>query len=261
LVIGTGVTCPSFRIHPAIIAQAAATTASMMPGRFFLGIGTGENLNEHVTGERWPEVEVRQERLAEAVEIIRRLWEGKQTSFHGTYFTVENARIYSRPESSPELMIAAAGPKSAEMAAQLGDGLIATEPDRDIIERFRKSGGVNKPRYGELHVCFDKDERRAQEIAHEIWPLIGLPGELFPEIPIPSLFEKASTLVPREKIASLVPCGPDPSKHLNAIQEYADAGFDHVSIHQIGPNQEAFMEFYAREIFPKISRTRQQKAA
>ena len=261
LIVGTGVTCPTFRIHPAIIAQAAATVASMMPGRFFLGVGTGESLNEHITGERWPEVVVRQERLAEAIEIIRRLWEGKQTSFHGRYFTVENARIYSLPERLPQLVIAAAGPKSADMAAQLGDGLVATEPDKDIVERFRKGGGINKPRYGELHVCFDENEHRAQEIAHEIWPLIGLAGQLFPEIPLPTLFEKASSLVTREKIAALVPCGPDPNKHLKAIQEYVDAGFDHISIHQIGPNQEAFMDFYAREIFPNISAERRSKAA
>jgi coenzyme F420-dependent glucose-6-phosphate dehydrogenase len=261
LVVGTAVTCPTFRIHPAIIAQAAATAASMMPGRFFLGVGTGENLNEHILAERWPEIEVRQEKLAEAIEIIRRLWEGKQTSFHGKHFTVENARIYSLPERMPELMIAAAGPKSAEMAGQLGDGLIATEPDKELVKRFSQTGGADKPRYGELHVCFDKEKQRAEELAHEIWPLIGLAGQLFQEIPLPSLFEKAASAVTRDKIASLVPCGPDPNRHLQAIQKYVDAGFDHISIHQIGPNQEGFMDFYAREIFPRISETRETKAA
>lgn len=261
LVVGTGVTCPTFRIHPAIIAQAAATAATMMPGRFFLGAGTGENLNEHILGERWPEVDLRQEKLAEAIEIIRLLWRGKQISHHGKHFVVENARIYSLPDQPPALLIAAAGAKSAEMAGKLGDGLIATEPDVELLHRFRENGGDGKPCYGELHVCFDHDERRAQEIAHEVWPLIGLSGQLFPEIPLPSLFEKAASLVTPEKIASLVPCGPDPSKHLKAIQEYVDAGFDHVSIHQIGPNQEPFMEFYAREIFPRLSRKRPSQAA
>ena len=165
---------------------------------------------------------------------------------------VENARLYSVPDTLPALMVAAAGPRSSELAARFGGGLIATEPDAELIDRFRSSGGHNKPCYGELHVCFDQDERRAQEIAHEVWPVIGLAGQLYSELPSPSLFEKAAKLVTREKIASRVPCGPDPNVHLRAIQEYVAAGFDHISIHQIGRNQEAFMDFYAEEIVPKI---------
>jgi coenzyme F420-dependent glucose-6-phosphate dehydrogenase len=261
LVVGTGVTCPTFRIHPAIIAQASATAASMMPGRFFLGVGTGENLNEHIVGERWPEIEIRQERLREAIGIIRELWKGEQVSHHEKYFDVENARIYSRPDEPPALLVAAAGPKSAEMAGELGDGLIATESDKELVSQFRKHGGEGKPVYGELHVCFDEDQRRAEELAHEIWPVIGLSGQLFQEIPLPSLFEKAASLVTREKVSGMIPCGPDPNQHWKGIQEYIDAGFDHVSIHQIGPNQEGFMDFYGREIFPKLAGMQGKKAA
>jgi len=254
LVFGTGVTCPSFRIHPAIIAQAAATAASMLPGRFFLGVGTGENLNEHILGQGWPEIEVRQERLAEALQIIRALWQGGQQSYRGKYFAVENARIYSLPYQLPPIMIAAAGPKSAEVAGKLGDGLIATEPDQELAKKFREKAGQQKPCYGEVHVCFDPDERKAQQLAHEIWPVAGLPGQLFSELPLPSLFQKASELVSVEQVARLIPCGPDPEKHLNAIREYVKAGFDHIFIHQIGSGQEQFMNFYAREIFPRIAR-------
>src|SRR5438067_1805334 len=252
--VGTGVTCPSYRIHPAIIAQAAATAASMLPGRFFLGVGTGENLNEHILGQGWPEIEVRQERLAEALQIIRALWQGGQQSYRGKYFAVENARIYSLPYQLPPIMIAAAGPKSAEVAGKLGDGLIATEPDQELAKKFREKAGQQKPCYGEVHVCFDPDERKAQQLAHEIWPVAGLPGQLFSELPLPSLFQKASELVSVEQVARLIPCGPDPEKHLNAIREYVKAGFDHIFIHQIGPNQEPFMDFYAKEILPKLAK-------
>jgi coenzyme F420-dependent glucose-6-phosphate dehydrogenase len=259
LTIGTGVTCPSFRIHPAIIAQATATAASMLPGRFFLGVGTGENLNEHILGQGWPEIEVRQERLAEAVHIIRMLWQGGQHSYRGKYFVVENARIYTLPNQPPPIMIAAAGPRSAELAAKIGDGLMATEPDKELATKFRQGAGKDKPCFGELHVCFDRDERKAKELAHEIWPVAGLPGQLFQELPLPSLFEKAAQLVTVDKIAELIPCGPDPEKHLNGIREYIKAGFDHIFIHQIGSDQEQFMNFYAREIFPQIAKEADQQ--
>ena len=253
LVVGTGVTCPTTRVHPAIVAQAAATVASMMPGRFFLGVGTGENLNEHILGEGWPEVTVRQEKLAEAIEVIRLLWTGEQESHHGKHFTVENARIYSRPEQPPPLMVAAAGPKSTELAARLGDGLIGTEPNREMLKNFHAGSNRHKPCYCEVQVCFDEQEKRAVEIAHEVWPIAGLAGPMMQELPLPSHFEKAAELVTKEKIAKVLPCGPDPEKHRQAIGEYIDAGYDHICIHQIGPNQEAFLDFYARDILPKLT--------
>src|SRR3954452_3254717 len=129
--LGTGVTCPTIRTHPAIIAQAAATSAAMMPGRFFLGVGSGENLNEHITGQRWPEADVRQDMLEEAVAVMRLLWQGGNQSHHGTYFTVENARLYTLPPEPVPVMVGASGPKAAELAGRIGDGLISTAPSKE----------------------------------------------------------------------------------------------------------------------------------
>ena len=177
LQLGTGVTCPTVRIHPAIIAQAAATAAAMMPGRFVLGVGSGEALNEHITGERWPESEVRQEMLAEAVEILRLLWQGGNQSFHGMYYTVENARIYTLPEDPIPVMVAASGESAAELAGRIGDGLISTAPDKATVGAFEKAGGKG-PRYGQMTVCWHESEAKALETVHKIWPNAGIPGEL-----------------------------------------------------------------------------------
>jgi coenzyme F420-dependent glucose-6-phosphate dehydrogenase len=259
--LGTGVTCPTTRIHPALVAQAAATAASLMPGRFFLGVGTGENLNEHIVGQGWPEVEVRQEQLLEAVQVIRLLWQGGQQSHHGKYFIVENACVYSRPEKAPPIMVAAAGPKSVEIAVQCGDGLIGTEPDREMLQQFKQTVGAGKPCYGELTVCFDQNEKRAKKLAREIWPIAGLPSPLLQELPLPSHFEKAAELVSQDQLVESVACGPNPEKHLRSIRKYMEAGYDHICVHQIGPNQEAFMDFYAREIFPRIENISRSKLA
>jgi coenzyme F420-dependent glucose-6-phosphate dehydrogenase len=252
LKIGTGVTCPTMRIHPAIIAQAAATTASMMPGRFFLGVGTGENLNEHITSARWPSLEIRQEMLEEAVEVMRTLWEGGLRSYRGRYFTVENARIYTLPEEPVPIMVAAAGEASAELAGRIGDGLISTAPKHETIETFEKSGGSGL-KYGQLTVCYDGDERRARKTALEQWPNAAIPGQLGQELPLPTHFEQAAKSVTEDSIAETVVCGPDPEKHLEQIRAFTEAGFDHVYVHQVGPKQKEFIEFYAREIIPKLA--------
>jgi len=252
LKIGTGVTCPTVRIHPAIIAQAAATTATMMPGRFFLGVGTGENLNEHITGARWPSLEIRQEMLEDAVEVMRTLWDGGLRSYRGRYFTVENARIYTLPDEPIPIMVAAAGEDSAELAGRIGDGLISTAPKHETIETFEKSGGSG-PRYGQLTVCYDRDEERARKTALEQWPNAAIPGQLGQELPLPSHFEQAAKSVTEDSIAEAILCGPDPSKHLEQIRAFTDAGFDHVYVHQVGPAQTEFIEFYSREIIPNVA--------
>ena len=259
LVVGTGVTCPSFRIHPAIVAQAAATIGTMMPGRFFLGVGTGENLNEHVVSQSWPEVEVRQEMLAEAIEVIRLLWQGGLQSHHGKHFTVENAQIFSLPEEPVPIMVAAAGKKSAEIAGRLGDGLIGTEPKGEMVEKFKADGQKGRPCYCEVQACFGPDEREAVELAREQWPIAGLPGPLLQELPLPSHFEKAGALVAPEKISETVACGPDPEKHARLVRKYLEAGYDHVCVHQIGPMQEEALDFYAGEVWPRV--TGRRKAA
>src|SRR5438874_2145030 len=182
LVIGTGVTCPTMRIHPAIIAQAAATSAAMLPGRFFLGVGTGENLNEHIVGARWPAIEIRQAMLEEAVAVIRQLWRGGYQDHQGRYYTVENARLYTLPAEPPALMVAAAGPKSAELAARIGDGLICTSPKHGLVQKFDAAGGSGKPRYAELTVCWAEDERRARRTAHQQWPIAAMEGPLSTEL-------------------------------------------------------------------------------
>jgi G6PDH family F420-dependent oxidoreductase len=251
--LGTGVTCPTIRIHPAIIAQAAATAGAMMPGRFFLGVGSGENLNEHILGDAWPETEVRQEMLAEAVEVIRLLWEGGVKSHRGKHYTVQNARIYTLPEQPVPIMVAASGPKAATLAGEIGDGFIGTAPDAETIQTFEQAGGKGKPRYGQLTVCWAKDEASARKTALEIWPNAGIPGELSQELPQPAHFEQAAQLVTEDKIAESIVCGPDPQRHIEEIQKYADAGYDHIYIHQVGPDQAGFMNFYQREILPRFA--------
>lgn len=257
--LGTGVTCPTIRIHPAIIAQAAATAGAMMPGRFFLGVGSGEALNEHITGEQWPETEIRQEMLEEAVEVIRLLWQGGNQSHHGTYYTVENARIYTLPEEPAPIMVAASGESAAELAGRIGDGLIGTAPDKATIDAFTKAGGKG-PRYGQMTVCWNESEAKALETAHKIWPNSGLPGELGQELPTPTHFEQAAQLVTPEKLAESVVVGPDPSKYLDMIDQFDQAGFDHVYIHQVGPDQEGFIRFAEREILPQFAGARPRAA-
>ncbi len=248
----TGVTCPTFRIHPAIIAQAAATAASLLPGRFSLGVGSGENLNEHVLGERWPPVQERQARLEEAIEIIRLLWEGALASHRGEHYRVENARIYSLPNEPPSILVAVAGERSVDLAARAGDGLVGTAPKAESVARFREGGGEGKPTYGQLHVCWAENEEKARSTALEWWPNAAVSGSHFLELPLPAHFEEAAELVGEEDIADSVVCGPDAARHLEAIREYIDAGYDHVYVHQIGPGQEGFFDFYERSVLPEL---------
>jgi G6PDH family F420-dependent oxidoreductase len=238
---------PTVRIHPAIIAQAAATAAVLMPGRFFLGLGTGENLNEHVLGDRWPEGEVRLELLTEAIEVIRLLWQGGYQSHRGRHYTVEQARLYTLPEEPPPIVVAAAKPDAARLAAT-ADGLVGTAPDPELLAAFESAGGEGKPRYGQLTVCWAEDEARARKTALEWWPNAALPGDLGQELALPRHFEQAAELVTEADVAEKVLCGPDPAAHLSAIDEFAEAGYDHVYVHQVGPDQEGFLDFYAREI-------------
>jgi G6PDH family F420-dependent oxidoreductase len=248
--LGTGVTCPIMRTHPAVIAQAAATAAAMMPGRFFLGVGTGEALNEHILGDHWPEYDVRLEMLAEAIDVIRTLWQGGNHSFYGEHFIVENAQLFTLPDEAPPIYMAAGGPKAAEAAGRLSDGLISTAPKETIIEDFARGGGQGKPRFGQTTVCWARSEKEAIETATKVWPQSALGGELHQVLPTVAHFEQAIKLVTKEKVAEAIVCGPDPRRHMESIQEFVDAGFDHIYIHQIGPDQEGFFDFYRREILP-----------
>jgi coenzyme F420-dependent glucose-6-phosphate dehydrogenase len=251
--LGTGVTCPTVRIHPAIVAQAAATAAAMMPGRFFLGLGTGENLNEHIVGARWPSGGVRLEMLDEAIDVIRLLWRGGYRSHHGRHFTVEAARIYTLPDELPPIVVAAAKPRAAELAGRKADGFITTSPDRGLLDRFDGHGGGGKPRYGGFVACWARSEQEGRRIAHEWWPNAALKGDVGWELPLPAHFEQATATVTEEDVAASVVCGPDPEAHRAKIDEYVEAGFSHVYVHNIGPDQEGFFAFYEREILPHYS--------
>jgi coenzyme F420-dependent glucose-6-phosphate dehydrogenase len=197
------------RMHPAIIAQAAATTAAMMPGRFFLGVGTDENLNEHVLGEGWPDADTRREMLEEAIEVLRLLWKGGERSYSGRYYTVENARVYTLPDEPPPVMVAAGTKASAALAGRLGDGLIGTSPERDLIDTFEDDGGAGKPRFGQLTICWARSDEEARHVAHEWWPNAALPGDLSQELPRPRHFEQACELVEENTLTKQIVCSSD----------------------------------------------------
>jgi G6PDH family F420-dependent oxidoreductase len=249
--VGVGVVCPIMRYHPAVVAQAGASVASMFDGRFFLGVGTGELLNEHVVGEHWPEHAVRLEMLEEAIEIIRRLWAGGQRSYRGEHFTVENARLFTLPDERPPVVVSAYGESAARLAAEAGDGLWSVGP-QDVVRTWEEFGGEG-PRYTQLSVCYAEDEQEAVETAHEWWPNTALPGELSSQLPTTAHFEQACEMVSEEDVAaSGVVTSPDPDDHVDAVREAVETGYDHVYVHQIGPDQESFFEFYEDEVLPAV---------
>jgi G6PDH family F420-dependent oxidoreductase len=250
--VTTAVTCPTVRIHPAVIAQAAATSAEMLPGRFSLGVGSGEALNELVVGADWPEADVRLEMLEEAIDVIRRLWSGRAVSHEGKHYRVRHARIYTLPERLPPILVSGFGPKSVELAGRVGDGYVTTMPDAELISRFHSAGGEGKPVQAGMKVCYGPDEAERRRAAHRIWPNEGLPGELSQILPTPEHFEQASSLVTEEMIAEAVPCGPDLDRHVAAIEQFAEAGVDELYIQQIGGRTDEFFEVYAREVLPRF---------
>lgn len=246
--IGVGVTCPTIRIHPAILAQAAATTAAMFDGRFFFGVGTGENLNEHVLGDRWPEFEIRLEMLEEAVGVIRDLWEGENYSHHGTHYDVENAKLYTLPDELPPIVVSAFGPRAARTAADIGDGLWSVGPQQAPIDTYEENGGAG-PKYAQIDVCYAESEDDAIDTVYEQWPNSELSGELSQILPTPAHFEQATEMVEPEDIAeSATPLGSDPEPFVESVQACVDAGYDHVYFHQIGDDQEGFFEFYEENL-------------
>jgi coenzyme F420-dependent glucose-6-phosphate dehydrogenase len=258
LIVGTGVTAIGRRIHPAILAQAAATIGDMLPGRFWFGLGTGENLNEHILGDPWPEHARRAAMLEEGVELIRRLWRGDVVDHHGEHYDVVRARIYTLPERLPPILIAASGPEAAELAGRIGDGLISTAPKDDLVAAFDRAGGRRRgadkrPRIGQATVCWAKDEATARRIALEWWPTAALPGDNSQELPLPSSFESLAELVTEDQVAEQIACGPDPEVHLAKVRPFLDAGFDHVYIHQVGPDQAGFLDFAERELLPRLA--------
>ncbi|MGI8859429.1 MAG: LLM class F420-dependent oxidoreductase [Rubrobacteraceae bacterium] len=248
----TAVTCPTMRIHPAILAQATATSATMLPRRFGFGVGSGEALNEHIFGDAWPSTDVRLEMLEEAIEVIRLLWEGGTKDHEGRHYTVENARIYTLQEEPPPILVSGFGPKATTLAGRIGDGYMNVAPDEELLSLFRSSGGNDKPAHGAFKVCYGQDEAECVRTAHRTWPNEGLPGELAQVIPTPTHFEQATQLVTEEMISDSIPCGPDPEPHREMIRQYEKAGYDEVYVQQIGTGHEEFFRFYEREILPEF---------
>jgi G6PDH family F420-dependent oxidoreductase len=248
--VGTGVTCPSFRMHPAIVAQAAATAATLLPGRFFLGVGSGEALNEHVIDGRWPGASERLDRLEEAIGVIRALWSGETITLRGSAFSVREARVFSLPESPPPILVAAGGKASARLAARVGDGLIMTSASERVVSEYRKAGGSGT-QWGKVTVCWAKRLGEAVETAQRQWANSAIPGRLGQELPSFRDFEDAAKLVTARDINREIVCGPDPQPYLEEIERFRKAGFENVYLHQVGPDQEGFFRFAEEEILPR----------
>lgn len=253
LPITTLVTCPTIRMHPVINAQAAATAAVLTGGGFRLGLGSGEALNEHVLGDAWPATDQRLDMLEEAVEVIRKLSTGERITHRGPHYTVENARLYTLPAEPAPLYVSGFGPKAAERAARIGDGFVTMQPDAELVETFRRSGGGDKPVIGGLKVCWDTDRQRAVKTVHRLWPNEQLPGELAQILPTPEHFEQASSLITEDMVAQATVCGDNLAEHVKALAAYAQAGFDEVYVNQIGPDQVQFFDFYRTEVLPRLS--------
>jgi len=252
LPVTTAVTCPTVRTHPAVIAQAAATSAVMHEGRFVLGVGSGEALNEHILGSPWPTADVRLEMLEEAVEVMRALWSGDVVSHRGRHYTVDTARIYTLPEEPPKVYVSGFGPKAVDLAARIGDGYITTMPDAEMLQRFRDNGGGDKPAQSGVKVCYAEDEDAGVEIAHRLWANASVPGELAQVLPSPRHFEQVSSLVTKEMTREAIVSGPDPQAHVAAVREYVDAGYDEVYVSNMGPHYEGFMRLYRDEVLPAV---------
>ncbi|MCU1503937.1 MAG: class F420-dependent oxidoreductase [Ilumatobacteraceae bacterium] len=250
--VATAVTCPTMRIHPAIVAQAAATSAMLLDGRFELGVGSGEALNEHILGGRWAPTDLRLEMLAEAIEIIRQLWTGEEVTHRGAHYVVENARLYTLPAVPPPIMVSAFGPKAVRLAARVGDGYVNTSPSAELVAAYRQAGGRG-PISGGVKICWGPDADTCAKIAHRLWRTGGVPGELSQELRTPALFEQAASNVTVEDMQAAMACGPDVGPIIDAVRPYVDAGFDRVYITQIGREQAGFFSFYAKELQPALA--------
>jgi G6PDH family F420-dependent oxidoreductase len=247
----TGVTCPSFRYHPAIIAQAAATVAILSDGRFTLGVGSGERLSEHIVGREFPGIHKRQEIFREALEIIKLLWQGGYQNYEGKYLQLEDARVFDLPDELPVMPVAAGGPAAARMAAELGDGLFATEPKSSLVEAYRSAGG-DGPRYAEVPLAWAPDEDSAAQAVLETtrWALTG--WKVMSELPNPVNFEAATTTVRLDDIKGQFACGPDADAHVQQAQQFVDAGFDHLVLMNAGPDPDGFLDFFASELADRV---------
>ncbi len=252
LPITTAITCPTMRIHPAVLAQASATAAVQCSGGFALGVGSGEALNEHITGQRWPPVDVRLSMLAEACEVIRKLHTGEEITHRGEYYTVENARVHTLPEQHIPLHVAGFGSRAARMAGELGDGFCTMLPDSGLVRAFHSAGGEGKPAQAGMKVCWADTEQQGADTARRLWSSELLPGTLPQMLPTPRDFASATGLVTEDMVAEHFPCGSDPQRVLDAVREFDDAGFDELYLQQIGPEQDRFFEAFSQHLAPRL---------
>ena len=243
----TAVTAPTVRIHPAVIAQAAATTQVMFEGRFGLGVGSGEALNEHILGDAWPTVDVRLEMLEEAVEVMRKLWTGDLVRHEGKHYTVDTARIYTLPPEGVPVLVSGFGDKASELAAKIGDGYVTTSPDAEHVSLYRKNGGKGPTQAG-VKVCWAADKAEARKTVHRLWANAALPGEAAQVLPNPAHFEQLSELVTEDMAVKDMACGPNVDDFVTSVKAYVDAGIDEIYLSQIGPDQEGFFRFWETEL-------------
>jgi G6PDH family F420-dependent oxidoreductase len=257
----TYVTCPTMRYHPAVVAQQAATLGVLSEGRFSLGLGAGENLNEHVVGRGWPPVNVRHEMLEEAVAVIRALFDGGYVNFSGEHFRVDSAKLWDLGDTPPRIGIATSGAQSAALAGELADFLIAVEPDAELGEHFDAAGGSGKPRVGQVPISWDPSRDTAIERAHDQFRWFGSGWKVNSELPSTAAFAGATQFVTPADVAESIPCGPDVEAHVKAVREFVDAGFTDVAVVQIGGvNQAEFLDWAERELVPALRSDRKEAA-
>jgi G6PDH family F420-dependent oxidoreductase len=249
--ITTAVTCPTYRIHPAVMAQATATIACLAPGRFSFGVGSGERLNEHILGGEWPPAPIRLEQLEEAIAVIRQLWGGETVTHRGKHYTVDAARIFSLPDELPPILVSGFGPLATDLAAKVADGYITVQPDGELLKRYRDQGGTGITQGG-TKICWAESAEDAAKTAYELWGHEGIGGESAQDLPSWTEFESLAEVGSPQKIAEDVPCGPDPERAVESIKAYVDAGFDEVYISQMGPDQEGGIRFLAEQVLPKL---------
>jgi G6PDH family F420-dependent oxidoreductase len=249
--LATGVTCPFLRYHPAVVAQMAATTALLSDGRFTLGVGAGERLNEHVVGRGWPAVTTRHEMLREALEIIRLLWSGGYQSYDGKYLQLEDARVFDLPDEPPIIAVAAGGKEAAELAAGYGDALFTTEPDADLVTAYQKAGGTGR-RYAEVPLAWAQSEDEAAESARRLFRF-GVTGwKVQSELPNPVNFDAATTLVTADHLREQFGCGPDVARHVQVAKQFTEAGYDHLALLNAGPDMNGFFDFFRTDLGPAL---------
>src|SRR5947209_7027013 len=250
----TYVTCPTIRYHPAIVAQKAATMGILSNDRFRLGLGAGENLNEHVVGQRWPAVGVRHRMLREAVEIIAALLDGDESfNYRGDHFHVDRASLWDLPARRVPIGIAVSGVDSCRLAGENGDIMVVVEPEPELVERFEAAGGQGKPKVGQIAICYDPDRDAAIQRAHEQFRWFGLGWKVNADLPNPESFAAATQFVTPDQVAAALSCGPDVQAHVDAIKPYVEAGFTEVAIVQIGAGQqESFISWAEAELLPAL---------